>query len=140
MEIQPTNILINGLNKNGFILPDGYSWDISMKNGMKQGKVVVKNKMGIAHAILFYDNDKLNGICSFYSNGSSKEKITFVDNVAEGWGCELNKGKETKWFIYKDGEKKYDLVKCEEKQGYWKEMLINTQTLISICQYDKDLW
>ena len=92
MKKYPSNISIEVSQEKGYILPKGYSWDIKMVKGMKEGKVTVKDKMKLVHAVLFYSHDKLNGICSFYNNGKLIEKRTYVNNIAEGWSCEYEKG------------------------------------------------
>lgn len=129
MSKELTNILIDGLTGKGFILPEGYTWDMKLKNGLKEGKVTVRNKVRMVHAILEYKNDKLNGICCFFYRGSPKEKITFVNDIAEGWGCEIEKGKEIRWFIYKNGIKEGELIKFEKKDGYWNHLTFPYFTL-----------
>ena len=138
MKKYPSNISIEVTQEKGYILPKGYSWDVKMVKGMKEGKVTVKDKMKLVHAVLFYSHDKLNGICSFYDKGRLIEKRTYVDNVANGWACEYEKSKEVRWFIYKNGKKESILGKCEEKDGYWKETCIDSHSLITVCQYDKN--
>ena len=44
---------------------------------MKEGKVTVRNKMRMVYAVLFYNHDKLNGLCSFYNRGKLIKEITF---------------------------------------------------------------
>ena len=138
MKKYPSNISIEVTQEKGYILPKGYSWDVKMVKGMKEGKVTVKDKMKLVHAVLFYSHDKLNGICSFYDKGRLLEKRTYVDNVANGWACEYEKSKEVRWFIYKNGKKENILGKCEEKDGYWKETCIDSHSLITVCQYNKN--
>ena len=138
MKKYPSNISIEVSQEKGYILPKGYSWDVKMVKGMKEGKVTVKDKMKLVHAVLFYSHDKLNGICSFYDKGRLIEKRTYVDNVANGWACEYEKSKEVRWFIYKNGKKESILGKCEEKDGYWKETCIDSHSLVTICQYNKN--
>ena len=132
------NINIEGISENGFVLPSGYTWEAKLQNGMKEGKIIVKNKMRLVHAILNYHQDKLNGVCSFYNNGKLIEKRTYVNNIAEGWSCEYEKGGVESWFIYKNGKKVNKLVRCEELEGFWKEIEIDSENLISTCQYNKE--
>ena len=133
-----SNISIEGITENGFVLPNGYSWDVKVQNGMKEGKVTVRNKMRLVYAVLFYNHDKLNGLCSFFDKGKLIEKRTFVNNIAEGWSCEIGKGGVETWFIYKNGKKVNKLVKCEELEGFWNEIEIDSNNLISICQYNEE--
>ena len=87
-----SNISLEGVTENGFVLPNGYSWDVKLQNGMKEGKVTVRNKMRMVYAFLQYNHDKLNGLCSFYDRGNLIKEITFVNNIAEGWSNEFEKG------------------------------------------------
>ena len=132
------NISIEGVTENGFVLPNGYSWDVKMENGMKEGEVIVRNRMRMVHAILLYHQDKLNGLCLFYNKGKLVEKRTYVNNVAEGWSCELEKGGVEKWYIYRNGKKFSKLVKCEELEEFWTEIAIESGSIISICRYNED--
>ena len=133
-----SNIFLEGVTENGFVLPNGYSWDVKFQNGMKEGKVTVRNKMRMVYAVLFYYRDKLNGLCSFYDRGKLIKEVTFVNNIAEGWSCEIGKGGVESWFIYKNGKKVNRLVKCEELEGFWNEIAIESEKLISICQYNEE--
>ena len=54
MKSLSSNISIEGITENGFVLPNGYSWDVKLQNGMKEGKVTVRNKMRMVYAVLFY--------------------------------------------------------------------------------------
>ena len=133
-----SDIFLEGVTENGFVLPNGYSWDVKLQNGMKEGKVTVRNKMRMVYAVLFYYRDKLNGLCSFYDRGKLIKEVTFVNNIAEGWSCEIGKGGVESWFIYKNGKKVKKLVKCEELEGFWNEIEIDSNNLISICQYNEE--
>ena len=44
MEKNGININPTGLVNQGFVLHDGYSWDLKLQNGMKEGVIRVKNK------------------------------------------------------------------------------------------------
>ena len=132
------NISLECVTENGFVLPNGYSWDVKLQNGMKEGKVTVRNKMRMVYAVLFYYRDKLNGLCSFYDRGKLIKEVTFVNNIAEGWSCEIGKGGVESWFIYKNGKKVITFVKCEELEGFWNEIVIDSNNLISICQYNEE--
>ena len=65
MKSLSSNISLEGITENGFVLPNGYSWDVKFQNGMKEGKVTVRNKMRMVYAFLQYNHYKLNGICCF---------------------------------------------------------------------------
>ena len=132
------NIFLEGVTENGFVLPNGYFWDVKFQNGMKEGKVTVRNKMRMVYAVLFYYRDKLNGLCSFYDRGKLIKEVTFVNNIAEGWSCEIGKGGVESWFIYKNGKKVITFVKCEELEGFWNKNEIDSNNLISICQYNEE--
>lgn len=138
MSNSSSNIKIDGLSSSGFNLPNGYSWDLQLENGKKEGITIVRNKFKLLHAKLEFHNDKLNGLCQFFKNGSIYKKITYKNNVADGWSCDCLRGKEVKWFIYKDGVKSVELIPCDEKEGFWKEIDLSTNSLISICQYNEN--
>lgn len=138
MEYHLANISLDGLLTHGFVLPEGYTWDLKLKNGMKEGKVVVKNQFNVVVAKLEYHNDKLNGLCLFYNNGVLSNKIMFVNDVANGRGCDVEKMKEVRWYLYENGKKKVELMKFEDLNGYWKEMDINTNSIISISHFDEN--
>lgn len=131
-------ILPEGLSSRGFVLPDESTWDVKVENDMKEGKATIQNENGIIQAILFFEHNKLNGICSFYDKGRIKEMITFVNDIAEGWGCDYEDDKEVAWFIYKNGNKLNELVKFDKMDGYWKEQDIKTKTIVSICQFNEN--
>ncbi len=136
MPEESTNLSIEGITEKGFVLPNGYTWDVQLKNGMKEGKAIVKNKIRLVHAILFYEHDKLNGICCFYIDGKLKEKITYVNNVAEGWGCDCDDTIELQNYHYIHGEKKYKIFRIEGKEEMWREEDLETNALVSICTYN----
>lgn len=138
MEYHLANISLDGLLTHGFVLPEGYTWDLKLKNGMKEGKVVVKNQFNVVVAKLEYHNDKLNGLCLFYNNGVLSNKIMFVNDVANGRGCDVEKMKEVRWYLYENGKKKVELMKFEDLNGYWKEMDVNTNSIISISHFDEN--
>ena len=52
MPEESTNLSIEGITEKGFVLPNGYTWDVQLKNGMKEGKVVVKNQFNVVVAKL----------------------------------------------------------------------------------------
>ena len=92
----------------------------------------------MVYAFLQYNHDKLNGLCSFFNKGELIKEVTFVNNTAEGWSCEIGKGGVESWFIYKNGKKVITFVKCEELEGFWNEIEIDSNNLISICQYNEE--
>ena len=137
MADKKVNIAVDTEIRKGFSLPEGSTWDKKTYNGMIEGKTTVRNKNAVVTEKLNYKNGKLTDLCFFYKNGCLKEKVTYVNDVAEGWSCECNMGKEVKWYIYEGGKKKCELLPCEEKPGYWRETIIGTDNLISVCQYDE---
>ena len=135
-----SNIIAEIGGKEGFILPNGYSWpkDMKLVDGKKEGTVTIEDEDGIVFCILQFQNDMLNGVCEFYNSGAFSEKLTFVNNIAEGWSCEVEMEVEKRWFLYSNGVKKYELKKCDNMMGYWKAVDIATDELISKCQYNKE--
>lgn len=125
-----------GKKEKGFSLPNGYWWDAVMNNGMKEGKVTVKDEDGCVAYVFYYLNDKRNGICEFYDSGTLKEKRTFVNDVEQGWACEIENREEVRWYLYSDGIRTTRLVKCDNREDYWKAIDINNNQIISICKYD----
>ena len=125
-----------GLTENGFVLPDGYSWDANLIDGKKEGKITVKDEYGCVSCVLHCHNDKLNGICEFYNEGTLVEKRTYVNNVEEGWACEIEMDEEVRWYSYTNGKRNAELKKCPNMDDCWKAVIISNNQLISICKYD----
>ena len=125
------------MEKNTRILfPDNCIINLLVINGIKEGKYEVYNSNSTLYAILMYHKDKLNGICEFYDNGNLKEKITYKEDVEEGWGCDVENGKENKWYLYRNGEKYSELVEIEN--GMREERLLKNGEVISICSYNEN--
>ena len=122
----------------GFVLPDGYSWNAKLVNGKKEGKITVRDEYGCLSHVLHFKNDKLNGLCEFYDLGTLIAKRRFINDVEEGWGCEFELGEEVRCFLYENGIKKTELMKCDNMKGYWKAVDISTNQLVSICKYNDD--
>ena len=133
-----SNIFLEGVTENGFVLPNGYSWDIKLQNGMKEGVVRVKNKHGILFAQLTYSQDKLNGLCLFYNRGIIQKKRMYVNDVLDGWSCDCERGKEVKWFLYEHGILISNLVKEERLSDYWREIPVGSDSIKRICKYDEN--
>ena len=131
------NIIVKDEIISGFSLPPGCSWNPTYVNGLKEGIVIVNDEFGSLYARLSYHQDMLNGLCFFYEKGRVIQKITFVNDVAEGWGCDCALGKETVWYFYKDGTKKSELLAIEGSNGYYEEIDIQTRLILSRCQYDE---
>lgn len=131
------NINVKQEKISGFSLPPGYSWNPTYVNGLKEGTVNVNDEFGSLYAKLSYHQDMLNGLCFFYEKGRVTQKITFVNDVAEGWGCDCALGKETVWYFYKDGTKKSELYAIESSNGYYEEIDIQSRLILSRCQYDE---
>lgn len=138
MNNKEVNITLEELVPQGFNLPNGFKWDVNQDNTIKEGNVTVYDINSLVYARLVYHNDKLNGICRFYQDGCLKKKITYVDDVVDGWGCDCNKMKEVTWFMYVNGEKISELTRCENKTDYWKEISCETKSVLSISQYDEN--
>lgn len=118
------------------LFPDGCTINPEVGKQIKEGKVEVFDKNSSLYAILYYHNDKLNGICEFYDNGILNEKISYLDNEEEGWGCEMVNGKESKWYLYRNGEKYSELV--ELLNGMREERLLKSGEILNICSYDEN--
>ena len=134
--IKMPGILPIGQTGKGFVLPDKYSWDAKLINGKKEGKTTVKDEFGCVCCILYFKNDKLNGLCYFYDLGILVEKRTFVNDVEEGWACEIEMDEEIRWYIYSNGKKNAELKRCTNMDNYWEAVNISSNQLVSICKYD----
>lgn len=99
------NIELSDILSKGFELPSGYSWDVNVQDGKKEGVVKVLNEEGVLYAELVYKNDQLNGECTFYEDGEIKEKIMYKDDIADGWSSMFEDGKETQEYCYENGKK-----------------------------------
>lgn len=127
------------IDRKGFVIPEGYSWNANMNNGKKkEGRITVKDQYGCLSHVLQFTNDKLNGICEFYVLGSLVEKRTFVNDIEEGWGCEVDHKKEVRWYFYSNGIRKTILNKHDKMDSFWKAIDLSNNQLISICQYDEN--
>lgn len=131
-----SNISITGLSNSGFGIPQGYHLNDAMENVIKEGKIIVYDENNNIYAELMYVQNKLNGICCFYIDGKLKEKITYVNNVAEGWGCDCDDTIELQNYHYIHGEKKYKIFRIEGKEEMWREEDLETNALVSICTYN----
>ena len=114
---QQINIELCNEISNGFTLPEGYTWDLSMENGKKEGKVVVYDEERMIYAELQYHEDKLNGNCCFYEDGVEKEKIYYENDIANGWSYIVVDGKETLGFLYENGRKTKKLKSLMKNTG-----------------------
>ena len=123
--------------KNKRILfPEGCTSNLKFVNGRKEGKCEVYNSNSTLYAILMYHNDRLYGICEFYDNGNLKEKVSYINDIEEGWGCDVENGKEIKWYLYRNGEKYSELIELEN--GMREERLVKNGEIISICSYNEN--
>ena len=104
-------ILSKGQTGEGFVLPNGFSWDAKLIDGKKEGIITVKDEFGCVACVLHFKNDKLNGLCEFYDEGSLVEKRTYVNDIEEGWSCEIEFGEEARWYSYVNGTKNAELKK-----------------------------
>ena len=133
-----SNISSNDLIYKGYNLPTNCSWNINLENGKREGEAIVIDDLNTIIAKLIFKDDKLNGICVFFEDGMIKEKRTYYNDVAEGWSCEYFEGEENKWFLYENGARKSELIKYDELENYWKEVDIQTNTILSYCQYNEN--
>ena len=131
-------ITSTGITRDGFVLPPNHSWDAQLINGKKEGIVTVKDEYGRITHVLPFVNDQLNGIAEFYNHGELGEKRTFKNNIEEGWSCEYEREREVRWFMYSNGRKTGELKQCTKIDNFWELFDIKTNSLISICSYDKD--
>lgn len=118
----------------GFILPNRYTWNRSFEGGyVKFARVFDEN--GKLFAKLYYSEGKLNGLCEFYENGVLVEKRTYVDDVADGWGCTIENGKEKQWFIYDNGIR-ISSIGDKDSEGFREEVSLESGMIISKFKYD----
>ena len=94
MEVNKINVAVVGQTKNSFIIPDGYSDEGKIENGLREGEHTIQDENGFRYALLEYRKDKLNGTCSFYDKGRLRKRATYVNDVINGWECHFEKGKE----------------------------------------------
>lgn len=133
-----TRVAAVGITNKGFVLPTGHHWNPIIENENKEGRVVVYDSNGFISCILQFHDNRLNGVCIFYEDGKCIEKRTYVNDVEEGWACEINDEKEVKWFEYVDGKIKYVLQRYPNMRDYWKAMDVDTKQLAFICRYDSN--
>ena len=118
------------------LFPEGYTTNPILEKKRKESKYEVYNSNSTLYAILMYHNDRLNGICEFYDNSNLKEKISYINDIEEGWGCDFENGKENKWYLYRHGEKYSELIELEN--GMREERLVKNGEIISICSYNEN--
>lgn len=120
----------------GFTLPEGYTWNRSYEGGiLKSARVFDQNRK--LNAKLFYAESGLNGLCEFYEKGSLKEKRMYLNDVADGWGCTVENGREKQWFMYKDGVR-ISIIGEEDHDGYRLETSLKTGEILSKCKYNSN--
>lgn len=119
---------------SGFSLPEGYKWKRSYQGGMIKSAIVLDLK-GKVYAKLHYSEGKLNGLCEFFENGVLKEKRTYINDVANGWACTIENGKEKQWLLYKDGLC-ISSIGDEDNEGYREEVSLETGKIVTKCKYD----
>ena len=67
------------------------------------------------------------------------ETRTYVDDVADGWACIYDKYQPTKYFIYEDGVKKYQVFPLGDiKPDYWKIIELATNRITMVCMFDEN--
>lgn len=134
MEVNKINVAVVGQTKNSFIIPDGYSDEGKIENGLREGEHTIQDENGFRYALLEYRKDKLNGTCSFYDKGRLRKRATYVNDVINGWECHFEKGKEVICYLYENGKKIRELTKCDELKGYWREVEYANPSQSIICQ------
>ena len=87
----------------GFNLPPGFSWNPSIVNGKKEGKVEVFTEQGMLYAELFYHEGKLEGECSFFEEGLIKEKGMYKNDELKSWIRFYKNDKEDVVYLYENG-------------------------------------
>ena len=120
----------------GFIIPKGYSLERSFEGEWLKSSIVHDNN-GKVFAKLYYEKDKLNGICEFYKDGVLTEKRTYKDGVADGWGCLFTDNEEGLWFKYVKGIR-ISMIESEDSDGFRKEKNVKTGELISAFRYNSN--
>lgn len=120
------NIELVDVISKGFVLPPGYTWNAKLDGGEKEGTITVMNEEGLIYAELQYKNNELNGECIFYEEGDIKEKITYVNDIADGWSYKFKDGKEAQAYLYEKG-KKTKIIEQLEDTDYYIETDINNE-------------
>ena len=131
---------VGGLGKatGGYVLPSGCSWNPKIVNYLKEGPVEVRNRRGRLVAKLEYKHDKLNGLCKFYENGDLVKEVYYVNDLANGWGCEYDEfGDVLMNCYYENGEKKSQLKKSKKKEGWFDELDLKSGEVASTCLYNE---
>ena len=130
------NIELSDILSKGFELPAGYSWDVNVQDGKKEGLVKVLNEEGVLFAELVYKNDQLNGECTFYEDGEIKEKIVYENDIANGWSLFFEDGKETQEYLYENGKKTKSRKRINDNA--WKESDIENESDYKIFALDEN--
>ena len=119
----------------GFSLPEGYTWE-PIKEGGSIKSVTVRDRNNRLFVQLSYKSGKLDGLCEFYQDGILKEKRTYRDDIADGWGCLMVDGKEGVWFRYEKGIR-VNVIE-EDLEGFRKEKSLKTGEVLSMFKYDNN--
>lgn len=120
--VHPPSPSSSNVVKRGYTLPQGAQFaNVKKVNGKREGKAVVKkNKIKIA--MLFYHDDLLSGMCSFYDDtGKLQEKVCFENDVAQGWSGICKDGAVDSLVYYDKGLKTKKLTKSSMDATQWKE-------------------
>lgn len=88
-------------------------------------------------AKLHYHDNMLEGVSRFYNNGVLTELRKYKHNVAEGWGCLIEKGRESLWLRYKNGRRVSVFVHVGDS-SFRREIDISSGYTVSIAQYNKE--
>lgn len=119
------NIELVDVISKGFVLPPGFTQNATIDGGKKEGTITVMNEEGLIYAELQYKNNELNGECIFYEEGDIKEKITYVNDIADGWSYTYKDGKEEQGYLYEKGQKTKIIKKNEDSDFYIEKDIAN---------------
>ena len=121
---------VNEMRKGYALAPGCQYAGVKKEHNKRVGRAIVK-KNGTKIASLFYGDDLLNGMCSFYNDGGKlKEKVFFENDIAQGWSGVCKDG-AVDYLVYYD--KGYITKKLTKVNNQWKEESIKNELL-----YDGD--
>lgn len=136
--MENNNIHLVGNEGRGYVLPENYHMDVNLENGMREGRAIVTDTYGMLVAELVYENDKLNGMCSFYNAGILHSRIEYKNDFMDGWYFEYQNNRIYKHCKYSTGVKKSDIQPYNNMKDYMQEVEVDTNHILSICKYDNN--
>ena len=134
--MEESNIVV--VDTNEFKISKDCTMDPKPENGVYEGKYIIRGKYNEAVAIYNFVHGKREGECKLYDCGSLKEKVYYENDIAIGWGVELERYKEVKWFAYENGEKKYKCKMSEDLEGYWDFVDVKSGLRVKCCKVDEE--